>query len=152
MDAEATNMTNPNESQLMSAAPDALAMQCMNEPKNPALVFVCSGAADVGELTDRAARQLHREGCAAMSCLAGIGARDADMMFNTDVADRVLVIDGCPTECASRTFREAGITKFSQFNLAEIGLRKGASPVTEQNIRRVMDGALDLLQNGAKRP
>lgn len=110
-----------------------------------ALVFVCSGAADVGELTDRAARLLNREGTAAMSCLAGIGARDSDMMFNTEFADAVLVIDGCPTGCASGTFREAGLTKFTQFNLAEIGLHKGASPVTDENVRRVADWALDLL-------
>jgi uncharacterized metal-binding protein len=43
------------------------------------LVFACSGAADVGELTDRAVRQLHREGVAAMSCLASIAARDQDI-------------------------------------------------------------------------
>lgn len=41
-----------------------------------ALILVCSGAADVGELTDRAARELNRTGGAAMSCLASIGARD----------------------------------------------------------------------------
>ena len=47
-------------------------------PKSkPALVFVCSGAADVGELTDRAARKLHADGLAAMSCQASVGARDA---------------------------------------------------------------------------
>lgn len=110
-----------------------------------ALVFVCSGAADVGELTDRAARLLNRHGTVAMSCLAGIGARDSDMMFNTEFADAVLVIDGCPTGCASSTFRAAGLIKFTQFNLAEIGLHKGASPVTDDNVRRVADWALDLL-------
>ena len=50
----------------------------MNNRKNINLVFVCSGAADVGEITDRAARQLRDKGLGAMSCLASIGARDSD--------------------------------------------------------------------------
>jgi uncharacterized metal-binding protein len=66
----------------------------MNEKKPVRLVFVCSGAAEVGKLTDRAARQMAREGMAAMSCLASIGARDPDITFNAQIADQVLLIDG----------------------------------------------------------
>ena len=38
------------------------------------LVFPCSGGSNVGELADRAARQLEQDGTAKMYCLAGIGA------------------------------------------------------------------------------
>jgi uncharacterized metal-binding protein len=117
----------------------------MKPKNNSALVFVCSGAADVGELTDRAARQIRQEGPAAMSCLASIGGRIPDMMFNTAIADKVLVIDGCPQACASKTFQHAGITRFLHFNLGEIGLRKGASPLTVERIQAVVRKAAELL-------
>lgn len=112
---------------------------------NPTLVFVCSGAADVGELTDRAARQLRGEGIAAMSCLASVGARDEDILFNIDLADQVLLIDGCPQACARRTFEQAGLRRFRHFDLSEVGLCKGASPVTPENIHRVVAKVSSML-------
>jgi uncharacterized metal-binding protein len=117
----------------------------MSEKKSPNLVFVCSGAADVGELADRAARQMREEGLAAMSCLASVGARDPDIMFNTDLAERVLLIDGCPQACARRTFEHAGIRRFVHFDLSEVALLKGASPVTEKQIQRVVNKAVEVL-------
>jgi uncharacterized metal-binding protein len=42
--------------------------------RRQALIVACSGASDLGALTDQAARALAREGRAHMSCLAGIGA------------------------------------------------------------------------------
>jgi uncharacterized metal-binding protein len=52
----------------------------MNEKQNASLkkgtvVYACSGCSDAGELANRIARQLTREGVAEMSCLAGIGGR-----------------------------------------------------------------------------
>lgn len=113
--------------------------------KATSLVFVCSGAADVGELTDRAARQMTRDGLAAMSCVASIGARDEDIMFNAALADSVLLIDGCPKSCARRTFEHAGIHRFVHFDLSELGLFKGRSPVTPENLQKVVHQAAETL-------
>ncbi len=128
----------------------------MNDALNPRkdihLIFVCSGAADVGELTDRAARQIRQEGFGTMSCLASIGARDSDILFNTDLADRILLIDGCPKACARRTFKEAGLSRFTHFDLSEAGLKKGRSPVTAENIQRVVDHAAKLLTADTPKP
>ena len=124
----------------------------MNTRKKINLVFVCSGAADVGELTDRAARQLRQEGLGTMSCLASIGARDSDITFNAEIADRVLLIDGCPKACARRTFAEAGLSRFTHFDLSEAGLKKGRSPVTAENIQSVVNHAAKLLASDAPKP
>jgi uncharacterized metal-binding protein len=113
------------------------------------LVFVCSGAADVGELTDRAARQLRHEGKAAMSCLASVGAREPDTMFNTEIAERVLLIDGCPQACARRTFELAGLHWSAHFNLNEVGFTKGKSTVTAARIQMVVNKAVEMLGNEA---
>lgn len=124
----------------------------MNLQKVTQLVFVCSGAADVGELTDRAARKLRADGLAAMSCLASVGARDADIMFNADLAERVLLIDGCPNACARRTFMHAGLHRFTHFDLSEVDLCKGGSPVTPENIQRVVNHAAKVLRALPARP
>lgn len=122
----------------------------MIESKKPLpLVFVCSGAADVGELTDRAARHLRAEGLASMSCLASVGARDADILFNTDLAPGVLLIDGCPKACSRRTFEHAGLKRFVHLDLTQAGLRKGQSPVTPENIQRAVAAAAGLLATPA---
>jgi len=113
---------------------------------SPPLVFVCSGAADVGELTDCAARKLRAEGLAAMSCLASIGGRDEDITFNAQIADHVLLIDGCPKACARRTFEHAGLRYFRHFDLSELGLFKGRSPVTEERIETVVQAAAKRLR------
>ncbi len=117
----------------------------IKETKPTYVVYVCGGSADVGELTDRAARRMSREGIANMSCLAGIGARDGDMMFNAEYATRVLLMDGCPKACSRRTFENAKLHRFVHFDMSEVGLLKGQSPVTEENIRRVVTKAAAML-------
>ncbi len=44
------------------------------------LIYACSGAADVGELSDQAARKLSKSGVSKMSCLAGIVGRVSGLM------------------------------------------------------------------------
>ena len=111
----------------------------------PKLVFSCSGAADVGEVSDQAARLLAREGIGKMSCLAGIGGRNPDIMRNTRQASSILAIDGCQSACASKTLKEAGFDDFISLKLASIGLQKGSSPASTNNIDRVTEAARQLL-------
>ena len=67
------------------------------------LIFACSGAADVGEIADHAARKLSREGAGKMYCLAGVGGRVEGILKNTKAAEALLVLDGCPLHCAKNT-------------------------------------------------
>ncbi len=75
--------------------------------KNPTLIVACSGAADVGELADLTARKLSREKKGAMFCLAGVGARISGFVKSAEGAESMLVIDGCPLKCATKTLNEA---------------------------------------------
>lgn len=119
----------------------------MDQRKTVNLLFTCSGTADVGELADRAVRQVARQGQAAMSCLASIGARDSDIMCNARTADRVLLVDGCPKACSLKTFEQAAINRPVQwFNLSEVGLAKGASLVTCDSVQMVADKILEMLK------
>ena len=98
------------------------------------IVYACSGCSDAGELADRVARQLHREGVAEMSCLAVIGGRVKSLLTKAETAERVLVIDGCPLTCARRTLELAGFNDFEHLGLHQLGLRKGACEANEQNL------------------
>lgn len=109
------------------------------------LIFPCSGASDVGEITDRAARRLTAEGAGKMYCLAGIGGRVSGIMETTRAAARVLAIDGCPQDCARQTLEVAGFSGFEHLRLADLGLKKGDSPPTEERIARVAGQARERL-------
>jgi len=103
----------------------------------PTLIFACSGAADVGELTDRAARRLSREKTARMYCIAAIGARIDEYMTNTQAASRILLLDGCEQHCAKRVMEQAGFSDYVHVCLADHGFVKGEAPATRENIERV---------------
>jgi uncharacterized metal-binding protein len=102
------------------------------------LIFSCSGAADVGELADRSARALTRAGAGKMYCLAGVGGRLPDMIERTRTAGQILAIDGCAKNCVHHLLHEAGITTFTHLRLADLGMEKGKSPVTEERIAAVV--------------
>lgn len=105
------------------------------------VIYACSGCSDAGELADRIARRLTQEGVGQMSCLAGIGGRVKHLVVVAEQAERILVIDGCPINCARQTLEFAGVRRFEPLALHELGLRKGACPVTEENIARGVEAA-----------
>ena len=91
----------------------------------PKFIFPCSGASDVGGLSDQAARQMTKDGTGKMYCLAGIGGRVDAIMANTRGAAKMLVIDGCTQECARKTMELAGFKEFQHLKLAAMGFKKG---------------------------
>ncbi len=111
----------------------------------PKLIFPCSGAADVGEVADRAARRLTKEGAGKMYCLAGVGGHVEDMLLNVQAAGKILAIDGCPKDCARQTLAHAGFTDVAHLRLTDIGLQKGASPATDDRVNEVVERAKPLL-------
>ncbi|MFZ2658524.1 MAG: putative zinc-binding protein [Victivallales bacterium] len=115
----------------------------------PRLIFPCSGGSDVGELTDKAARKMTRDGAAKMYCLAGVGGRVSGIMATTESAADILVIDGCPLDCAKKTMEAAGFNKFNHLRLSDIGMTKGSTPVSDDNVSGVaLEGAKKLSRKG----
>lgn len=94
--------------------------QCL-KPKFK-LVFACSGAADVGEITDQAARRLMKEKTASMCCSAAVAADIPEIIENTKEADRILALDGCPKECVKTILQKTGFPDFKHLQLETVGL------------------------------
>ena len=112
------------------------------------LIFACSGAADVGAIADRAARRLTKDGVGKMFCLAGVGGRVSGIMKTTEAACKILAIDGCPLDCVRNCLEQAGFTKFEHLQLAEIGLEKGQSPVSDDAVGKVAAKRRQMLTGG----
>lgn len=117
--------------------------------RKPTVVYACSGCSDAGEIADRVARQLTREGAAQMSCLAGIGGRVKSLVMKAENAEHILVVDGCPLNCAAHTLKLAGFQKFDHLELHKIGIRKGSCPVTDERINAGVEAAKKLLSQAA---
>ena len=125
----------------------------MSEEQNALLpqgtvVYACSGCSDAGELADRIARQLTREGAAEMSCLAGIGGRVKSLVNKAAAAEHILAIDGCPLNCTRHTLELAGFKDFEHLELHALGFRKNSCPVTDDRIAVGVNAARKILADG----
>ena len=104
-------------------------------------VFACSGAADVGDVSDRAARALVREKSASMCCTAAVAAQVTEIIKKVQSADQILAIDGCEHHCAAKVLLEGGFDEFVHVDLALLGMEKGKTPPTEENVALVAETA-----------
>ena len=108
------------------------------------IVLACSGASNTGAYSDKVARKLMSAGKAKMLCLARFAV---DKIFAEqskkeleDLGDEgeLIVIDGCPINCAEKVMKENGITKFKHINTTDFGIIKGKTPVTEDKIEEII--------------
>lgn len=111
----------------------------------PKLIFACSGAADVGEIADQAARKLTREGVGRMFCTAGLGGRISGILKTSESADSILAIDGCPLNCVKSSLEQAGFSTFRHLRLADLGLEKGKSAASEEIVNKVVARAKEMI-------
>jgi len=103
------------------------------------LLVPCSGAADTGEIADRAARKFAEGNCAGMFCLAGVGANLSGFIASAKGADRLLVVDGCNLDCARKSLAEKGITEnIIHLRVTDLGIVKGKSPATAERVEAVV--------------
>ena len=110
------------------------------------LIFACSGAADVGAIADQAARKLTQDGVGKMFCLAGVGGRVPGIMKSTEAAAAILAIDGCHLNCAKSCLEQAGFSNFRHIQLADLGMEKGKTAVSQENIAWVAAKGVELMR------
>ena len=80
-----------------------------------------------------------------MFCLAGISAKVELIEVNTHRADRILVVDGCDSDCAKKTMEFGGFTGFIHLRVSDLGMEKGKTPVTGERIDMVAAKLRELL-------
>ncbi len=108
---------------------------CDCEGERKVLVYACSGAANVAEIADRAARKLASEGKAAMFCLAAFGAGIEPMIDAARNVNLNVVIDGCPMDCGRKIFDKAGLKNYVQIRVTDLGIDEtDGAAVTEEQV------------------
>lgn len=88
------------------------------------LVYSCSGCSSVAQMANDLAVRLDREGVAEMSCIAGVGSGVGPLVETATSGRPMLVIDGCPLECAKECLDQQDVTPDTHVNLAKRGVPK----------------------------
>lgn len=88
------------------------------------LVYSCSGASSAAQMANFIAVKLDRMHAAEMSCIAGLGG-DVRPLIRTALSGRpILVIDGCPLQCAARVLWRHGLRPDFHYDLSDLGVPK----------------------------
>lgn len=88
------------------------------------LVYSCSGCSSAAQMANDLAVELDREGHAEMSCIAGVGGNVGPLVDTATSGRSMLVIDGCPLECARKSLEKHDVEPDRHVNLAERGVPK----------------------------
>ena len=88
------------------------------------LILACSGASNVGQITNEVAKKLDTDKQGRFFCLAGVGGHISGMVASVEGSDKVLVIDGCPVACAKLTMDEAGLNGYEYVVVTDLGIEK----------------------------
>ncbi len=100
----------------------------------------CSGASNTGCYADRVSRILTESGQTDMICLPKIAINDQKLIEKCkNSKDKIVVIDGCPLNCAKKILEEHGITNFIHINVTEFGIIKGKTPLEEERLNGVVN-------------
>jgi len=102
------------------------------------LVLSCSGASDVGQLTDMVARKLRDNNQRSMKFLAMVATGDQKLIESFKTAN-ILIIDGCPIDCGKRVMEKGGVNSFNYIRLSDWGFKKGQSPVTPEQVKKLYE-------------
>jgi uncharacterized metal-binding protein len=93
-------------------------------PGGNVMILACSGASNVGQLSNQAAVELTQEGFGKMFCLAGIGGQLQGFVQSAKDVPGMVVIDGCELGCAKATLEVAGVRFRDHVVLTDLGIDK----------------------------
>lgn len=121
--------------------------RCSCGSANVAL-FPCAGAANVGQISNKIAISLEEQGFGNLMCTVGIGARAPGLMKSAEASERIITIDGCPVNCATKTMELAGFKVDRQIIISELGIKKAKdrNPKDEE-VAEVLEKVMGILQS-----
>ena len=103
-------------------------------------IVSCSGASNTGKYTDDVARLLSASGQAKMICLAKVAIGDQLLIKGIkEDNSKVIVLDGCPFNCAEKILGKEGITNIAHLNTTDFGIVKGKTPVTSEKVNEIIE-------------
>lgn len=88
------------------------------------MILACSGASNVGQLSNQAAVELTREGFGQMFCLAAIGAHLPKFVNYAQKVPSMVAIDGCAVGCIRAILEHAEVPLQNYVVITELGIEK----------------------------
>jgi uncharacterized metal-binding protein len=88
------------------------------------MILACSGASNLGQLSNQAAVELTREGFGKMFCLAGIGAHLSGFVQSAKDVPALVAIDGCQVACAKKILEHADVPLKAYVAISDLGIEK----------------------------
>lgn len=104
------------------------------------MVITCSGACDLGQISDLVARKLRDNKIRKMNCLAAVAA-DVKPTIEMFKEANLLLIDGCAVDCGKKILDKANITNYKYMRMTDFGYVKGQTPVTSQVVEAIYEKA-----------
>ena len=81
-------------------------------------------------------------------CTVGIGARAPGLMKSAEASDRIMTIDGCPVNCATKTMELAGFKVDRQIVISDLGIKKTKDrDLKDEEVTEVLGKVLEILQS-----
>jgi uncharacterized metal-binding protein len=87
------------------------------------VIFTCAGGSNVGQIANQAGIKLALDQRGRLVCLAGIGAHLSPMIEATR-GRTIVVIDGCPVQCATKTLEHADLKADLLVIVTDLGIMK----------------------------
>lgn len=113
--------------------------------ENVIILFACSGASKAGELTDIAARKLHKKGDILMSCPPAVSGRIDSYLEKLKRDHKVIALDGCKKNCLARTLDIAGFSNYLHLNIKNLGMTRKEATVDADTVEKVCKYVLSAM-------
>lgn len=91
---------------------------CCSDPNNM-VVVACSGASNLGQISNAIAVKIQQNNIGQMTCLSALGAH-VDAYIKAAMDADLMVIDGCPVACAKKAVEHVGVTKYDYFDISKL--------------------------------
>jgi uncharacterized metal-binding protein len=102
----------------------------------------------VGQLSNKIAIELEKKGIGNLMCTVGIGAKSQEMIKSAESSDRVIAVDGCPLQCASKTLESAGIKPDKEIIISEFGIKKNKNrDLKNEEVCETLEKTLEFLKS-----
>lgn len=88
---------------------------------------------------------MRKDDIGTMFCLAGIGGGIEQIMQKTSSASKILAIDGCGLDCVKGCLEQVGFAEFEHLRVTDLGMEKGKSPASEENVNAVAAKGKNIL-------
>ena len=108
-------------------------------------IVSCSGASNTGKFADEVARTLSASGDATMICLAKVAIHDQPLIRKTkEQQGKIVVLDGCPYNCAEKILGDEGITNIIHINTTDFNIVKGKTPFSKEKAQEIANNIIEI--------